>query len=155
MLPLPFTHMHTHTYASTEQDLVWEGLSYLSCDARTALCNSLKASLTWAFAFIWMYVQKVPWKLFMALKILMHSFWCYFFQTYSEIFDPKLKHHVKMCWVVDSITGLGMWWLNWIKCSLWNYLSQAAPVVVFTTMRAQIFWQYLLLLLSIWSYSRV
>lgn len=35
----------------------------------TYLC-SLKARLSEAIAFISMYVQKVPWKLFMALKIL-------------------------------------------------------------------------------------
>lgn len=36
-----------------------------------ALC-SLKAKLSGAIAFISMYVQKVPWKLFMALKILIY-----------------------------------------------------------------------------------
>lgn len=51
-----------------------------------ALC-SLKAKLSGAIAFISMYVQKVPWKLFMALKILI-LLWCYSLKLILRSFDP-------------------------------------------------------------------
>ena len=73
---LSLTHTLTHAHKSTDEEggagsMFENGCHISAVMHRAALC-SLKAWLSGAVAFISMHVQKVPWKLFMALKILIY-----------------------------------------------------------------------------------